>query len=252
MSELRNNHMKKVLLRFREPRKHGSMFVYRHIDVLRVVAIAKAIADEPRVVDAGCGNCDFLDKLRVYLPNAIGIDNKPKFTDKPYVLQRDIRRLRKRRYDLAFIGWMELGVDFRKAITRIAPVNIMVWERGGACGIEGECDFDEFGLVKIASWRTPAWMDINIRLMVDRMRHTLAIDNFAVGSIWDVWAEPEIAFNVQVKFMHYLNHEDGQTIEPYDFEEHIDKAGYRIGLPIDDWFGGKFWLWEVQFEKPVL
>src|SRR5919112_5167828 len=52
----------------------GSYFAYRKIDVLRVTQIAKAISDEPKYVDVGCGYGDFLKKVREFLPDAIGIE----------------------------------------------------------------------------------------------------------------------------------------------------------------------------------
>src|ERR671938_1020762 len=54
----------------------GTYFAYRKIDVLRVVSIAKAISDEPKYVDVGCGYGDFLKKVREFLPDAIGIEKE--------------------------------------------------------------------------------------------------------------------------------------------------------------------------------
>ena len=34
----------------------GTYFVYRKIDVLRIVSISKAISDDPKYVDVGCGD----------------------------------------------------------------------------------------------------------------------------------------------------------------------------------------------------
>src|ERR671938_1706661 len=54
----------------------GSYFAYRKIDVLRVVQIAKAVSNEPKYVDVGCGYGDFLKKVREFLPDAIGIERE--------------------------------------------------------------------------------------------------------------------------------------------------------------------------------
>ena len=54
----------------------GSYFTYRKIDVLRAIQIAKAISDEPKYVDVGCGYGDFLKKVREFLPDAIGIEKE--------------------------------------------------------------------------------------------------------------------------------------------------------------------------------
>ncbi|MDF0681652.1 MAG: hypothetical protein P0116_11885 [Candidatus Nitrosocosmicus sp.] len=32
----------------------------------------------------------------------------------------------------------------------------------GQCGMNGECEMDEYGFEKIASWITPSWIDVNI------------------------------------------------------------------------------------------
>ncbi|MGA9908948.1 MAG: hypothetical protein WBP84_01935, partial [Nitrososphaeraceae archaeon] len=61
--------------RFIFPLLAGSYFAYRKIDVMRVVAIAKSISSQPRYLDVGCGYGDFLEKVREFIPNAIGIEN---------------------------------------------------------------------------------------------------------------------------------------------------------------------------------
>src|SRR5919197_5939212 len=52
----------------------GTYFAYRRIDVLRLVSISKAISDDPKYLDVGCGYGDFLNKVREFLGNAIGIE----------------------------------------------------------------------------------------------------------------------------------------------------------------------------------
>jgi ubiquinone/menaquinone biosynthesis C-methylase UbiE len=42
---------------------------------MRVVAVAKSISSQPRYLDVGCGYGDFLEKVREFIPNAIGIEN---------------------------------------------------------------------------------------------------------------------------------------------------------------------------------
>src|ERR671939_752192 len=54
----------------------GTYFAYRKIDVLRIVSISKAISDDPKYVDVGCGYGDFLNKVREFLANAIGIEKE--------------------------------------------------------------------------------------------------------------------------------------------------------------------------------
>src|SRR5918912_1169277 len=54
----------------------GSYFAYRKIDVLRIVEVARAISNKPRYVDIGCGYGDFLNKIREFIPDAIGIEKE--------------------------------------------------------------------------------------------------------------------------------------------------------------------------------
>src|SRR5215210_2482649 len=60
--------------RFILPVFSGTYFSYRKIDVLRVLSIAKALSDNAEYIDIGCGNGDFLRKIRKYLPHSIGIE----------------------------------------------------------------------------------------------------------------------------------------------------------------------------------
>ncbi|HET7644160.1 MAG TPA: hypothetical protein VFK40_11670, partial [Nitrososphaeraceae archaeon] len=57
----------------------GSYFSYRKIDILRIKTIAEVISNKPvkqiKYLDIGCGNGDFLEKIREYIPNAKGIEN---------------------------------------------------------------------------------------------------------------------------------------------------------------------------------
>jgi hypothetical protein len=41
--------------RYSFPFLRGTYFAYRKIDVLRVISIAKAVSNEPRYLDVGCG-----------------------------------------------------------------------------------------------------------------------------------------------------------------------------------------------------
>src|SRR5829696_6402121 len=52
----------------------GSYFAYRKVDVLRTVAVAKAISSNPKYLDVGCGYGDFLKRVRKFIPSAEGIE----------------------------------------------------------------------------------------------------------------------------------------------------------------------------------
>src|SRR3569623_1430731 len=104
----------------------GTYFAYRKIDVLRVVSIAKAISNEPKYVDVGCGYGDFLNKVREFLANAIGIEKETAIfylLGKPrpnYIYSGAIEWLQGKTFDMAFVGWMDHGVDFREFVARSA------------------------------------------------------------------------------------------------------------------------------------
>src|ERR671921_1491237 len=108
--------------RFSFPFLCGTYFAYRKIDVVRIAAIAKAISSNPTFVDVGCGYGDFLEKIREYLPNAIGVEKEGNIfyafrkTRPDYIHSTAIEWLENKSYDVAFVGWMEPGVDFRKHV----------------------------------------------------------------------------------------------------------------------------------------
>src|SRR5688500_19663240 len=52
----------------------GSYFAYRKIDVLRTVAVAKAISSNPRYLDVGCGYGDFLKQVRKFIHSTVGFE----------------------------------------------------------------------------------------------------------------------------------------------------------------------------------
>src|SRR5919198_816117 len=149
----------------------GTYFAYRKIDVLRLVSISKAISDDPKYVDVGCGYGDFLDKVREFLANAIGIEKETAIfyiLGKPrpdYIYHGAIEWLEKQKFDMAFVGWMDHGVDFRKFVARSAKCVLTTFDSGGQCGLNGECEYDQFGFKRIAWWKTPSWIDVNTELM---------------------------------------------------------------------------------------
>src|SRR5919112_3217838 len=88
----------------------GSYFAYRKVDVLRTVAVAKAISVNPSYVDIGCGYGDFLEKVRQFLPEARGIEKDRSIfyaiqISKPdYINLMPVEELCES-VDVAFVGW---------------------------------------------------------------------------------------------------------------------------------------------------
>lgn len=147
----------------------GTYFAYRKIDVLRLISILKAVAKngKPRYLDVGCGNGDFLSKIREFIPNALGIDNDAKIfyyykREKPdYIKIADARWGINQQFDVIFVGWMEPGLDFRDAVAAKADVIVTTLDQG----ISLAAEFEGNGFERIAKWRTPSWEDVNIEIM---------------------------------------------------------------------------------------
>src|ERR671939_1203288 len=145
----------------------GSYFAYRKIDVLRVVSIAKAISNDPKYVDVGCGYGDFLNKIRQFLVNAIGIEKDSRIfynfnIPKPdYIRIADAQWGIEEEYDVIFVGWMDPGTDFTNAVAAKTNVVVTTLDQG----ISQAAEFEEYGFKRIAYWKTPSWEDVNTEIM---------------------------------------------------------------------------------------
>src|SRR5918912_3006579 len=119
----------------------GSYFTYRKIDVLRITQVARAISNDPKYVDVGCGYGDFLNKVREFLGNAIGIEKNTAIfylIGKPppnHIYSSAIEWLEGTTFDISFVGWMDHGVDFRKYVAESAKCIVTTFDSGGQCGI---------------------------------------------------------------------------------------------------------------------
>ncbi len=153
--------------RYRFPYLCGSYFAYRKIDVMRVVAIAKSISQRPRYLDVGCGYGDFLEKIREFMPNAIGIEKDDDIfynfnMIKPdYIHFQDASLNIDDEFDVIFVGWMDPGIDFRKNVADKTEVVITTLDEG----ISLAAEYEDQGFERIVEWRTPSWEDVNIELM---------------------------------------------------------------------------------------
>ena len=76
-------------------------------------------------MDIGCGYGDFLDKIREFIPDAIGIEKDGgifyefNMVKPDYIHIKDVSLDLNQKYDLIFVGWMDPGVDFRKAVAEM-------------------------------------------------------------------------------------------------------------------------------------
>ena len=247
--------------RFIFPYICGTYFGYRKVDVLRVVALAKSISPNPRYLDVGCGYGDFLEKIREFIPDAIGIEKdagifyefnrvKPDF-----IHIKDISLDLNEKYDVIFVGWMDPGVDFRKAVARSTNCIITNFDAGGQCGINGGCEYEEFGFERIAWWRTPSWIDVNHEIMNNYytpLANEIRKELFKLRSahtMWYVYAKKDLSSIIHDTLRSQIKKESKLFLEvdKYDFEVVLDECGFHYDeeLPI---LTLKRALWTVYFD----
>jgi SAM-dependent methyltransferase len=248
--------------RFIFPYICGTYFGYRKIDVLRVVAIAKSISPKPKYLDVGCGYGDFLDKIRQFIPDAIGIEKDGgifyEFNRvKPdYIHIKDVSLDLNEKYDLVFVGWMDPGVDFRKAVSKSTDCIITNFDTGGQCGINGGCEYEEFGFHRIAWWRTPSWIDVNYQIMnkyytpmTDEIKKQL-LELRSAHTMWYVYAKENLTsiLNEALKLWMKKESQLPLDVEKYNFEQILDECGFHYNEELPLLTSAKKALWEVSFE----
>ena len=232
LRKFRNSSVSPLHERFIFPYICGTYFGYRKVDVLRVVALAKSISPNPRYLDVGCGYGDFLEKIREFIPNAIGIEKDAgifyEFNRvKPNHIQiKDVSLDLNEEYDLIFVGWMDPGVDFRKAVASKTDVIVTTLDQGISLGAE----FEEFGFERIAWWRTPSWMDVNHEMMnkyYTKMSKELYNYLFALRGAHNLWYVYAKNLAHADKIREVLIHDQKKNQTKYDFEQVMDECGYR-------------------------
>ena len=243
--------------RFIFPYICGTYFGYRKVDVLRVVALAKSISPNPRYLDVGCGYGDFLEKIREFIPDAIGIEKdagifyefnrvKPDF-----IHIKDVSLDLNEKYDIIFVGWMDPGVDFRKAVASKTDVIVTTLDQGISLGAE----FEEFGFERIAWWRTPSWIDVNYQIMNNYytpLANEIRKELFKLRSahtMWYVYAKKDLSSIIHDTLRSQIKKESKLFLEvdKYDFEVVLDECGFHYDeeLPI---LTLKRALWTVYFD----
>jgi SAM-dependent methyltransferase len=241
----------------------GTYFAYRKIDILRVITIARAITTNPQYLDVGCGYGDFLNKVIQYIPDATGIEKDANIyyslrRPKPdYVVSLPIECMT-HPIDIAFVGWMEPGVDFRPQVARIAKCIITTFDEGGQCGINGGCEYEEFGYVRIARWRTPSWIDVNYELMNryytplltnDIRKRKLLEDLRSAHNLWYVYVRDEsLTEQITSHLTIWLKNEEYTLAsEKFDFEHVLDDCGFNFRTRLPSMLSSEK-LWEVYFD----
>jgi hypothetical protein len=241
----------------------GTYFTYRKIDVLRIVTIARALSSNPQYIDIGCGYGDFLNKVIRYIPGSIGIEkdatiyyhlNRPK---PAHIISLPIECVNQPT-DVAFVGWMEPGVDFRPRVANMAKCVITTFDQGGQCGIHGGCEYEEFGYSRIGWWRTPSWIDVNHELMNRYYTHQLINDVTlrdslthlrSAHNLWYVYARGEnLKDKINSHLMNWLKKEGPiSKTEKFEFEHVLDQCGFQYNIRLPSMQTSEK-LWEVHFD----
>jgi SAM-dependent methyltransferase len=241
----------------------GTYFAYRKIDVLRLISVLKAVAKngKPRYLDVGCGNGDFLSKIREFIPNALGIDNDAKIfyyykREKPdYIKIADARWGINQQFDVIFVGWMEPGLDFRDAVAAKADVIVTTLDQG----ISLAAEFEGNGFERIAKWRTPSWEDVNIEIM--NLYYTkMSSKNYlflsklrGAHNLWYIYSsKPSKSEAIKSILMQRLEDEKKDLCERYDFEDLLDECGFRYLEQLQNitsYVERKERLWDIQFNN---
>jgi SAM-dependent methyltransferase len=256
LKKFRNFSVSPLHERFIFPYICGTYFVYRKIDVLRVVAIAKSISPKPKYLDVGCGYGDFLDKIRQFIPDAIGIEKDGgifyEFNRvKPdYIHIKDVSLDLNEKYDLVFVGWMDPGVDFRKAVANSTDVIITTLDQGISLGAE----FEEFGFHRIAWWRTPSWIDVNYQIMnkyyttMTNEIYEYLFDLRGAHNLWYVYTK-NLEYTDRIRDVLIHCQQKDQT--KYVFEQIIDECGFacfeksQSSKKVNE--GNLYSLWKIEF-----
>jgi hypothetical protein len=241
----------------------GTYFAYRKIDVLRLISILKAVAKngKPRYLDVGCGNGDFLSKIREFIPNALGIDNDAKIfyyykREKPdYIKIADARWGINQQFDVIFVGWMEPGLDFRDAVAAKADVIVTTLDQG----ISLAAEFEGNGFERIAKWRTPSWEDVNIEIMnlyytkMSNKNYLFLSKLRGAHNLWYIYSnKPSKSEAIKSILMQRLEDEKKDLCERYDFEDLLDECGFRYLEQLQNitsYVERKERLWDIQFNN---
>jgi hypothetical protein len=242
----------------------GSYFAYRKIDVLRVIQIAKAVSNEPKYVDVGCGYGDFLKKVREFLPDAIGIERETTIfyllgmTRPDYIYPYAIEQMEGKSFDMAYVGWMDHGVDFRRFVAKSSNCVLTTFDSGGQCGVNGECEYDEFGLHRIAWWKTPSWIDVNTELMNKYYTPSLKIDEptkhklstlRTAHNLWYLYAKPKLSEKIINALQQWQKKEEQVfAVEKFGFESVLDECGFYYMKQLPTMMSKDRRLWELVIE----
>lgn len=227
----------------------GTYFSYRKVDVLRTVAIAKAVSNNPSYLDVGCGYGDFLKRAREFLPDAQGMEKDAdifyglQMAKPDYIAISDAHWISKR-HDVIFVGWMEPGQDFRDPVAKNTDVIVTTLDQG----ISLAAEFDGHGFERVAYWRTPTWEDVNIEIMnrhytqLPEGRRAELAKMRGAHNLWYVYARPNKVAAIRKALERQIAIEDPR--DRYDFESVLDETGFGYMQKLETTADP---LWQVRF-----
>jgi hypothetical protein len=169
-----------------------------------------------------------------------------------YIHIKDVSLDLNQKYDLIFVGWMDPGVDFRKAVAKCTDVIITTLDQGISLGAE----FEEFGFRRIAWWRTPSWIDVNYQIMnkyYTKMSHEIYHYLFDLRGAHNLWYVYTKNLEYIDQITNALNHCQQQGITKFDFEGIMDECGFEYFD--NSQFSRKekdtnlFSLWKIEYEQ---
>ncbi len=244
----------------------GSYFSYRKVDILRIKTIAEIVSNKTRqhikYLEVGCGNGDFLERIREYIPNAKGIENNIDLfylfysigKKKPdYIEIDDARYGIDDFYDIIFVGWMDPGQDFRKNIADKTDIIITTLDAGLSLAAE----YEGYGFKKIVKWITPSWEDVNIEInnhfysnLDSKSLHFLSTLRGA-HNFWYIYSKDNIKKDLIIdglKRQIVLEESNTDKKIQYEFEKVLDECGFSFYQCIENHdINSKIKLWKMEF-----
>jgi hypothetical protein len=249
--------------RFLFPYLCGTYFSYRKVDVLRIKAIADAVSNNVsesiKYLEVGCGNGDFLEKVREYIPNAKGIESNIDIfysigrTKPEYIEITDVKYGIDEFHDIIFVGWMDPGQDFRKNIADKTDIIITTLDPGLSLAAE----YEGHGFTKIVKWTTPSWEDVNIEINnqfysnLDSKSLQFLSNLRGAHNFWYVYSKDNLKSHLLIDTLKkQIIHEENKVgkIIPYDFEKILDECGFSFHQCLDNnSINSKTILWKIEF-----
>lgn len=240
----------------------GTYFSYRKVDILRIKAIADAVsnksADLIKYLEVGCGNGDFLEKVREYLPNAKGIEsNIDLFYSigkiKPdYIEINDVKYGIDEYKDIIFVGWMDPGQDYRNNIAEKTDIIITTLDSGLSLAAE----YEGHGFKKIVKWITPSWEDVNIEINnhfysnLDSQSLQFLSNLRGAHNFWYIYSKNDIKSDLLIDALKKQIQEEEKEDKTlsYDFEKILDECGFSFFQSLDNnSLNFETKLWEIDF-----